>query len=345
MFSRNLRFYRLKSGMTKAELANRSGLTPMAITNYENGTRKPGMEIVKRLASVLNVSVSDFLTVWNENLVFDHGEFRKTASLPQTRQEYIRQSVEEYFCRFFTTLELLGGQVLPQAPECHVLPLTGNIEDDAISLRKHLDLVQAGPLANLTAIIENRGILVYQCNADCRFSGMNGFVNARPYIVVNSNMSPERIRTAMVHELAHLMFQWKDDMDSKAVEEMATAISGAFLFPRQDAFRELGVCRKHISGDMALVCQEYGISMFLLTKRSQVLGIVSKEVARSFFMEASSKGWRTLEPSRIEPERAELLEQLVLRLIGEDEISIQKGAELLGTSYEYVASKCNIDGR
>ena len=31
--------------------------------------------------------------------------------------------------------------------------------------------------------------------------------------------------------MAHFIFQWPDEMEDKEIEKMATAISGAFLFP------------------------------------------------------------------------------------------------------------------
>ena len=140
MFSKNLKYYRLKKGMTKKELANRVDISSMAISNYENGKRKPDMELMKKIAAVLGVRVSDFLTVRNEKLVFCHGEFRKNSSLSIAQQEYVKESVEEYFNRFMTIVEILGGDVLPDAPSVSILPLTGNIEQDGRSLRKHLSL-------------------------------------------------------------------------------------------------------------------------------------------------------------------------------------------------------------
>ena len=68
---------------------------------------------------------------------------------------------------------------------------------------------------------------------------MNGFVNDRPYIVINPRMSPERIRSTSAHELSHLMFIWPENMPEKVIEDKATAISGSFLFPKSDALREL----------------------------------------------------------------------------------------------------------
>jgi len=341
MFSRNLKYYRLRKQMTKKELAEKANITPMAITNYENDERKPSMEILKALAAALDVRVSDFLAVRNENLVFSHGEFRKNTSLSAAQQEYTRECVEEYFSRFMTSVETLGGDVLPMAPACHALFLTPDAEENAVKLREHLGFAKDGPIEDLIGKLENKGILVYECELNDRnFSGMNGFVNDHPYIVLNPNMTPERNRSTIVHELAHLMFIWPEDMADKEVEKMATAIGGAFLLPRSDALRELGIRRTAITKDMLLVAVEYGISMMLLVKRAEVCHIIAAAAAKDFYIKASKAGWRTDEPPRIEKEEPELFQQLVYRAINEDEISIQRGAELLQLPYNRVKTMC-----
>ena len=222
--------------------------------------------------------------------------------------------------------------------------MTGDIEVDAKAMRLHLGLAEEGPVNDLITVLENKGILVYICDVEGnKFSGMNGFVNERPYIIVNGNMSPERNRSTIAHELAHLVFDWPEEMDEKNVEETATAIAGAFLFPKADAIRELGVHRNRVTNDMTLVCREYGISMFLLVKRAQMARIISGETAKSFYVMASSLGWRTHEPIRIEQERPTLFEQLVFRAVSEGEISIQRGAELLKMPYDTVLSHCQFE--
>ena len=101
MFNKNLKYYRLKKNLSKRELAALVDVTPMAITHYENGDRKPNIETIKALAAALDVRVTDFLSRRNEQLVFVHGEFRKNTKMSQTKQELIRESVEEYMSRFF----------------------------------------------------------------------------------------------------------------------------------------------------------------------------------------------------------------------------------------------------
>ena len=346
MFCKNLTYYRLKKRMSKKELAERVHVTPMTITNYENGSRKPSMEILKALATELGVKVSDFLAIRNENLVFSHGEFRKNSSLTKSQQEYVQESIEEYFGRFMTSVELLGGDVLPDSPVCHALIVSDDNEENAKLLRQHLGFATDGPIDDLIGKLENKGVLIYLLDIDnAKFSGRNGFVNNRPYIVLNKNMSAERNRSTIVHELAHLMFEWPADMSDSDIEKKATAISGAFLFPKSDAIRELGIRRRSISKDMVNVAIEYGISMMLLAKRAELCHIISSAVAKDFFVNASIHHWRTNEPSRIEAEIPTLFEQLVCRAVNEEEISLQRGAELLRIPYSQIVEQCCFNER
>ena len=345
MFSKNLKYYRLKNNMSKSELASLVHVSPMSISHYESNKRRPDIKLIQELAKVLGVSVSDFLSKRNENLNFVHGEFRKGSKLSVRQQEYIRESVEEYMSRFFSIVEILGGEVLPKAPAGHGLKLSGDEEEDARHLREYLHISDAGPVGNLVELMENIGILVLFLDIENdAFSGMNGLVNDRPYIVINKKMLTERIRSTIVHEISHFIFQWPDDMAEKDIENRATAISGAFLLSKEDARRELGIRRSAITNDMLLICKEYGISMYMLVKRASISGIITDRTAKDFYIKAAGNGWKKHEPTRIEPEEPQLFSKLVFRAVCENEISVQKGAELLGSSYEYVENQCSAQG-
>ncbi len=219
--------------------------------------------------------------------------------------------------------------------------MTDDAEANALAMRKYLHIAESGPVGNLVELLENKGILVYITEIDNdAFSGMNGSVNGRPYIIINSQMSPERIRSTIAHEMVHIVFDWSDDMEEKQIEDMATAISGAFLFPFVDAKRELGIRRTSVTKDMTLVCREYGISMYLLVKRANLCGIVNDNVAKNFYIKAGQAGWKKHEPSRIQREEPTLFMQLVFRAVSENEISVQKGAGLLKRSYSFVEGEC-----
>lgn len=343
MFSKNLKYYRLRKQLKKKDLAELAEVTPTAISYYESGKRNPDMETLKRLAKALDVRVSDFLASRSSDLKFRHGEFRKNTNMSLSRQEYVRESVEEYFDRFMTVTDFLGGEVLPDVPDCDALTLQDDDEANAAALREHLGFAKDGPIEDLIGKLENKGILVCECRIEnSQFSGMNGFVNDRPYIVYNPRMNTERNRSTIGHELAHLMFRWPEDMDDRTIELRATSISGAFLFPRSDVIRELGIKRSSVTGDMVRVAIEYGISMYLLVKRAELCGVLSQDAAKRFYVLASRLGWKTNEPPRIAEEHPTLFAQLACRAVNEGEISIQRGAELLGVSYEKVREICSF---
>ena len=331
--------------MTKKALADIIGVTPMAITNYENEKRQPNMETLKALANALGIKVTDFLASGSRDLEFSHGKFRKGTKLGVINQEFVRESVEEYFSRFFWVVEMLGGtKILGETPEIHTLKWSEDYEEAAKRLREYLDVPIGGPINNLVENLENKGILVCFIEVDSQyFSGINGTVNGIPYIVINSNMSMARIRSTIVHEVAHFAFEWPEGLTDKEEEDIATSISGAFLFPKEDAIRELGFRRTLVSKAMTLTCKEYGISMYMLVKRARLCNIINDSVDKTFYINASRAGWRKAEPDwGYKKEEPELFRQLVYRAVTESEISVQKGAELLKTTYNSVAEACFI---
>lgn len=332
MFNKNLKYYRLQKNMSKKELADKCGVSAMAITHYENGERKPDIDMIKKLAETLGVFVADFLVERNASLSFVHGEFRKQASLSESKQEFIRESVEEYFSRFFDAVECLGGNPLPDPPCTKILEWNKDPEIDAQNLKRALKFPVIGPIKELYAALENCGFLIFELNYDCRkFSGMNGMVNQYPYIVINANMTPERKRSTIVHELVHLMFSHNADFDEKE-EDLATEVSGAFLISKRDLLRELGTRRTRVTKDFVLVCEEYGISLYLLVKRAELAGIISSALAKDFYIKANKAGYKKNEPVHIKNSEApSLLKQLVYRAVNEEGLSLTRGAELLGT--------------
>jgi Zn-dependent peptidase ImmA (M78 family)/transcriptional regulator with XRE-family HTH domain len=329
MLGKNITYYRLKQGMSKKELAQAIGVTAMTITHYEQNQRTPNLETSRKLAAALNTNLAGLMATPNGQHKYAHCEYRKQSRLSKTHQDYICASVEEYFDRFLTVSDILGAGALREAPLIHSLKPTLNAEEDARNLRAQLGFALEGPIPNLVGALENKGILVFLFKYDNDFfSGMNGLVDNRPYIIINKQMTPERQRSTLVHELGHIFFE-NPEKDDSSWEKYMTAVSGAFLFPKEDAYSELGLHRSMVTSDMAMVAKEYGISLQMLAKRAQVLGILDNQAYKMFNIRLNQNGGRKNEPSRIDQENTSLFEQLVLRAIGEEEITVSKGAELL----------------
>ncbi len=345
MFGKSLRYYRLKNNFSKRQLAAMVHVTLMSTTHYEQGTRMPSMEIIEALAEALHVRVSDFLAIPNENLVFAHGPFPKGCKLTKRQKDYLCAAVEEYMSRFYLIVEILGGDVLPPAPACHVLSLShiGDAEEDAKALRRYLHMREDGPVGHLIEHLENMGVLV--CLLDLEntaFSGMHGLVNGRPYIALKDNAPPEYLHSAIARELSLLSFAWPDSLPEQVREERANAIAGAFLFPQEDVQRQLGMGQPAVPPeDRERICREYGISMSLLRLRSAQCGIALDRVPEDWdYSRSAEYRGNQREAIRMPREEPLLFSQLVYRAVREQEISIQKGAELLQQSYSEVSSHC-----
>ena len=200
MFGRTIKYFRLTSGKTTCELALASGLSEHTIKNYENGKRLPVLSEIRNIAVALNINLSWLMSNYN-HYEYNHGEFRKHSHFSKRSQEYIRLSVEDYLDRFLTVADILGSNVMREVPEVHSIVPTDDVEKDARKLRDVLGLAPTGAISNLIGSLENKGILIYLLEYDDdKFSGMNGLVCNRPYVVLNSMATPERQRSTLAHE-------------------------------------------------------------------------------------------------------------------------------------------------
>ena len=60
-FGNRLYQFRKKAGLSQSQLGQKVGLSNKAVSKWENGLAKPGLDVVSRLAGVLGVSVDDLL--------------------------------------------------------------------------------------------------------------------------------------------------------------------------------------------------------------------------------------------------------------------------------------------
>lgn len=60
-FSDRLRQARERRGFSQAQLAEKAGLQPTAISHFENGRRSPSFDNLRALADALNVATDDLL--------------------------------------------------------------------------------------------------------------------------------------------------------------------------------------------------------------------------------------------------------------------------------------------
>ena len=121
---------------------------------------------------------------------------------------------------------------------------------------------------------------------------------------------------------------------------MATAIGGASLFPADDACRELEFAEVLLPGICCLSAESTGFSCTYWSK-GQISVAFSAIWFREIFISRQIRpDGEKASQSALPGGKTMLFSQLVFRAVCEKEISVQKGAELLGRSFEYVAEQC-----
>lgn len=61
ILAKNLRFYREKSGLTQRQLADLSGMSKAAITDWEGGSASPSLSNIGQVAEALGIADTDLL--------------------------------------------------------------------------------------------------------------------------------------------------------------------------------------------------------------------------------------------------------------------------------------------
>lgn len=96
--SDNIIRFRENAGMTQKELANRLGVTPSRISNWEQGANCPTIDILFEVCKVLNVSINDIYGVYpdtNVTLTFSEmNHLKKYRLLDSYGQETIDMMID-----------------------------------------------------------------------------------------------------------------------------------------------------------------------------------------------------------------------------------------------------------
>jgi Zn-dependent peptidase ImmA (M78 family)/transcriptional regulator with XRE-family HTH domain len=301
-----LREARLAKRLKQTELAERVGVTRQAVSAYEQGDKSPEPETLTRIASSLEQPLSHFLsgelpTFGNQSVRF----FRAVG--PKTKRRNLACDVLGKW--FVQTARYLEGFVtFPKidVPSCSPAGEDGRytteeIETAAEQCRAAWGL-GAGPISNVVALLENKGIVV------CRYKIPNETVEAfsfwngeRPFVfLASSKESACRSRLDAAHELGHLVLhRWVspedlEDPESLAlIEREAQMFGGAFLAPRQSFPDEIYTTR--LDAFVPLKAR-WKISIKAMVVRSKQLGLFDEDQAVNLYKAISGRRWNSSEP-------------------------------------------------
>ena len=235
MVGKRIKYYRLKKGLTTEELASKIGCTKASISLYENDEREPSNEILKKIASALNVSWVQLLS-HDQNLTFEHVSFRKKQRANKKDIELLKADIEKSCSDRIAVMNLLGN--INNHSMIKHLSIKDGPAENATKIRKALNIRDYGPVYSIIDVLEEIGVIVLSFPCAEEIDGINGRVNNIPYIFFNSNIKTiERKRFTIIHEVCHLFFdESKIDLEEKEFEKYINKVAGNVLVPDKDIY-------------------------------------------------------------------------------------------------------------
>ena len=331
MFSERLKLARKRSGLSLRALSSAMGgiVSAQAIGKYERAEMMPNSTVAIALAKALEVPLSYLLSPSRVSL--EHVEFRKLASTKAKDRATVESEVLDRVDRYLQVEEILGLDITEQDGPDGVPYRINAVEDAATSVRAAWNL-GGGPIPDITELLEERGIKVFKWRLSGSVDGLSCRVRRVQgddvrVVVCSTEMSFERQRFTIAHELGHLVL----DIPPTVPEEKACQrFAGAFLVPRDELVREVGRRRLNFGFEELIEIKHiFGISAAALVMRMRDLEIITEATVRNIFS-GIGRSWRTEEPRPLErTECPTRFRRLCLRALAEHAISVSKAAELL----------------
>ncbi|MFE4599860.1 helix-turn-helix domain-containing protein [Kitasatospora indigofera] len=270
------------AGMTKKDVSGHLSVTAAAVGQYETGASKPRPDLIPRLAEVLDVPTTFFLTGRPAHrLDASMAHFRSLRSTPKAQRERALAFAEQvweltYALEMRVQLPLVnlpgfaGGEVHPGEE------LPGEPAAAARELRRLWNLGD-GPVTHLVRRMESHGIVVVlPSSADGSASSVDAFSSRapRPLVILTANRADDvyRHRFTAAHELGHLVLHGDATGDSRQERE-ADAFAAEFLTPQASILPQLP--RRMDLTQLATLRRTWGVSIHSLIYRCRELGLIS----------------------------------------------------------------------
>lgn len=320
--------------LTQKALAQASGTTQGTVSKAEAGLLAPSSDVINAWAHALRYNPS-FLGRQADAPALPLTFFRKKKKLSATEVKTIRATAAVRCMQ----LEVLVRAAEPPENNLRALRIGKDVENAAEAARymRSVWRVPAGPLSDLTQLLEDNGVIVIAMpRNDNDLSGVSIYDHRStlpPVVFSNASAPGCRSRFTLAHELGHLVLH-HHLREAEAIdecEEEADEFAAEFLLPAADIRREFPY-RIDLS-QLVHLKPRWGVSMGALLMRARSLGRITEYQHSVMWRKMSMLGYRTNEPVEVPREVPHILDDMVeihLRDLGfkDEELSDALGLEL-----------------
>lgn len=317
-------------------------LSPTAISKYEKGQMMPSSSVLIMLANALEMSLDYFFRPFTTNIDTSKFEFRKKSSLGAKKVESIKYLVCAEIEKYIEIESLLG--INTEFNFNYTNTIVEDESDARIFAKRFRNNMSIGSDAIVSAVelLESAGVKILEIDADASFSGTCNVAGSLPVIVVNRNMSSERKRLTIFHELGHLLMKCSDEINK---EKMCNIFANEVLIPSEKFIDLIGVTRHDISlVELQAIQREYGISVDALMAKAVQLNVITDKRYASFHKKKNALPAfkKAVEKSVYPMEGTQRFERLVYRALASEIITYSKASALLDKPITEIRNSLNL---
>jgi len=320
-----LRLAREARYITQEELATMLGVEQGTLSKIEKDILTIGDKLVQKISKILDFPVDFFYQ--DRKVMVVEGHYRRKVSTPvkKMKQYAAQMTIAEWHF-----LKLMDEVELPETK----LPFWDVWEDGSPAMcARHLRefwKIPKGRITNLTKLIEDNGIVIFPLDLG-EMSGFSSYINGNiPVIYVNSNLSPDRYRLTIAHELGHIIFHFGNKVSQERdLESEAYEFAIELLVPENNIkpyFTKISIDK------LADLKSYWYVSMQALLRYANTLGMVTQNQYKYLWVQMGSLGYRKNEPVSIPIEKPGLIAEIVNTYLSE-----------LGYSKEELASVLQVN--
>ena len=298
-----LRLARQRLGLTQKDAAAKLGITQPVLSRLENGAADPDEETLARAGRAYSVPASFFALrepVYGPP-VSVHPMARAKADVTARDLDMVTAELNVRAMQLRRFLEAVDYQPTRDVPILDIEQY-GSVDRVAGIVRAHWS-VPAGPIRNLTSLVEKAGVVVGLSDfSGASISGMTFKIPGRPPLILLNSLHPaDRMRFTLAHEVGHLVLHRFPTPD---MEKEANRFASTLLMPEQD-IRPVFTGRRITLDFLASLKQEWRVAMQALLYRAKDLGQVDPNQYRYLMQGISARGWRLREPPELDFPREE----------------------------------------
>ena len=330
--------------MSQRELSNKleGQVSPTAIEKYEKGLMMPSSSALILLSKALGMKLDYFFRPFTVAIDTKKFEFRKSASMGVKKVESIKYMVCAEIEKYLEIEGILGNMTTFTLDYSNIL-VEGEDEAKLLARRLREDLnIGSDAIVSAVELLESCGVKIIEIDHDDKFSGTCNTAGTIPVIVINRNMTSERKRITIFHELGHLLMHCAEGVDE---EKMCNIFANEVLIPSDKYKSLLGASRHDISlVELQAIQREYGISVDALMAKAAQLNIITNNRYTSYYKKKNALPAfkEAVEASHYPMEHTNRFERLVYRALASEVISTSKAAALLDISVNEVRNNLNL---